>query len=160
MLESADTFAEASGVILKAARPRKPRLGLAYGVNGAFSVELYLKCLLTVEGGQVPITHNLKFLFQQLSRESRGKLRKIHNRLVLDDPTMSELRRCGRKTDLDSLLEEAQDVFEQFRYIYDGFPDVTREYGFALNIFAGCLRNRILDLRPKWVVVESTSQAR
>jgi len=160
MLKAAIAFSEASD-LLAAAMQDKRYLGFAYGVNAAFSVELYLKCLLTVEGSEeVPFTHNLKELFQLLREESKGKLRESHNDWVLEDSMMIEVRRHGRKTDLNSLLEEMQDIFVRFRYFYEGLPDVTRDCGFGLRIFADCLRNRILDLRPDWIADESTSPDR
>jgi hypothetical protein len=65
-------------------------------------------------------------------------------------------RRLGIKTDLHSLLEDGQDVFKQFRYMFEGVPDPTKPLGFALEPFGELVRNRILDLRPKWLVDEST----
>jgi hypothetical protein len=160
MIHQANGFANASRIVLNAQSPENPQFGLVFGVCGAFSVELYLKLLLTVEGAEtIPVTHNLKILFNQVSKESRGKLRKQHNELVVDDPVMILLRARGIKTDLDSLLEQGQDVFEQFRYIYEGVPSTEQDIGFGLGIFGGCVRNRILDLRLEWLSDAPTSQA-
>jgi hypothetical protein len=136
----------------------KFHLALVYGVNGAFAVELYLKCLLAVEGSQIPDTHNLKTLFNQLSRQSKDKIRKRHNRLAKEHPVLSGFRqRLGIKTDLDSLLEDGQDVFIQFRYMFEGIPDRIKPVGFALEMFGRIVRNRILDLRPELLSDEPTS---
>jgi hypothetical protein len=151
MLKSADAFRHVSELILSEIGSGRAHLGFAYGVNGAFAVELYLKCLLTVEGSPVPASHNLKFLFDQLSRESKVKIRSVHNERASQDSVFASLERSGIKTDLDSLLEQGQDVFEQFRYIYEGIPRGKSQIGFALNIFAGCVRDRILDLRLTWL---------
>jgi len=159
MFKSADAFRHVSELTLAQMGLGQAHLGFAYGVNGAFAVELYLKCLLTVEGGQIPSTHNLKALFQQLSRQSRAKLKKLHKERASNDAVFAALRQRGIKTDLDSLLEQGQDVFEQFRYIYEGIPRDRQQVGFALNIFAGCVRDRILDLRLEWIGDEPTSQA-
>ena len=84
MLRSADAFYQTGQLALKCAvrEDEKFHLALVYGVNGAFAIELYLKCLLAVEGSQIPATHNLKDLFAQLSRESRDKIRRRHDELA------------------------------------------------------------------------------
>ena len=129
-----------------------------YGVNAAFAVELYLKCLLSVEGGQIPETHNLKQLFNQVSRESRGKITKRHNKLAADHPVLSEFRQnLGIKTDLNSLLEDGQNIFTQFRYFFEDIANRTEPIGFGLDLFGQIVRNRILDWRPEWVSTEFPS---
>jgi hypothetical protein len=165
ILSSADAFKRASRLALKSVERAESggeqfHLGLVYGVNGAFAVELYLKCLLAVECDQIPATHNLKELFHQLSRESQAKLKRDHDKRIQDNSMLAGFRqRLGIKTDLDSLLEDGQDVFRQFRYMFEGVPDRTRPLGFALEPFGELVRNRILDLRPEWIADESTSQA-
>lgn len=166
MLSSADAFRQASYMALKgveiAESPgEKFHLGIAFGVNGAFAVELYLKCLLQIECGQIPETHNLKELYYQLSRESRAKLKRSHDKDMQDNPMLAGFRQSLRiRTDLHSLLEDGQDIFIQFRYLFDGVPDRTNPLGFALEPFGQLVRNRILDLRRKWIADESTSQSR
>jgi hypothetical protein len=162
ILSSADAFKRASLLALESVERaegagEKFHLGIVYGVNGAFAVELYLKCLLEIECGQIPATHNLKDLFYQLSRESQAKLKRDHKR-IQDNPMLAGFRqRMGIKTDLHSLLEDGQDVFKQFRYMFEGVPDRRKPLGFALEPFGELVRNRILNLRPKWLVDESTS---
>ena len=162
ILKQADAFQRASVLALdcalKEAKEQKLHLSLVYGVNAAFAVELYLKCLLLIEGGQVPETHNLKQLFNQVSRESRGKITKRHNTLAADHPVLSEFRqKLGIKTDLNSILEDGQDIFTQFRYFFEGIPNRMEPIGFGLDLFAQIVRNRILDLRPEWVSTEFPS---
>jgi len=161
ILRSADAFEQAGLLALERAAAQeelKFHLALVYGVNCAFAVELYLKCLLAVEDSQIPDTHNLKTLFNQLSRESRGKIRKRHDGLAKDHPVLSGFRQSlGIKTDLNSLLEHGQDVFIQFRYMFEGIPDRIEPVGFALEMFGRIVRNRILDLRPELLSDEPTS---
>jgi hypothetical protein len=118
---------------------------------------LYLKCLLCVEGSQIPATHNVKELFNQLSRESRDKIRRRHDKQEKDHPVLSGFRqRLGIRTDLNSLLEGGQDVFTQFRYLFEGIPNRTEPLGFGFELFGQIVRNRIFDLRPEWLSDEST----
>jgi|SRR5262245_5853139 len=164
ILKSADAFQEASILALKRATEDKDQtffLASVYVVNAAFAVELYLKCLLAVESGQIPETHNLKELFNQVSRESRDKIRKRHKELASNHAVLSGAReRVGIKTDLDSLLEDSQDLFTHFRYLFEGVRNRTKPIGFALDLFGQIVRNRILDLRSEWLSDESTSRAR
>jgi len=138
---------------------QKFNLGLVYGINGALAVEFYLKCLLEIECNQTPETHDLQFLFRQLSRCSRAKLRKRHDKLAPDDRMLSNMReKYGIKTDLESLLEDGKDVFTDYRYLFEGIRGRTKGLGFLLELFGQLVRNRIFDLRPEWLSDESTSQ--
>src|SRR5262249_39207005 len=104
--------------------------------------------------------HNLKFLFSQLSRESRGKIKKRHNELAPQHEGLCQFRdKHGIQIDLDSLLEDGQDVFVSFRYLFEGIANRVKPVGFALELFASLVRNRILDLRSQWLDDESTSRA-
>jgi hypothetical protein len=96
-------------------------------------------------------------LFERVSHDSREKLKRRHDELETNNTVLSEFRKKGIKTDLDSLLRHAQDVFEQFRYMFEGVPDRMEPLGFALDLFGQIVRNRILDLRPEWVSTEFPS---
>jgi hypothetical protein len=159
ILRSADAFHQTAQLALRCPASEQERfhLGLAYGVNGAFAVELYLKCLLAVENRRIPKIHNLVSLFERVSPDSREKLKRRHDELETNNTVLSEFRKKGIKTDLDSLLRHAQDVFEQFRYMFEAVPDRMEPLGFALDLFGQIVRNRILDLRPEWVSTEFPS---
>ena len=162
ILSSADAFKRASLLALESVRraatkEEKFHLGLVYRVNGAFAVELYLKCLLAVECSQIPATHNLKDLFYQLSRESQARIKRDHDNRIQGNSMLADFRhKLGIQTDLNSLLEDGQDVFKQFRYMFEGIRDRTKPIGFALEPLGELVRNRILHLRPKWLADEST----
>jgi hypothetical protein len=153
ILKSADAFYQTGQLVLQflASQKEQFHLGLVYGVNASFAIELYLKCLLAVEGSKIPATHNLKDLFDRVSPESRDKIRKRHDELEKENSVLSEFRKKGIQTDLDSLLQHAQNVFVQFRYIFEGIPDQMQPVGFALDLFGQIVRNRVLDLRPEWL---------
>ena len=67
-------------------------------------------------------------------------------------PFLVPFRRKGINTELNSLLDDGQDVFKNFRYLFEGIPNRMKPIGFALELFGEIVRNRILDLRPNWVV--------
>jgi HEPN domain-containing protein len=114
LFRSADAFHEASLLALDRATKTKNEgqkfnLAVVYGVNGAFAVELYLKCLLAIELNQVPEIHDLQKLYFQLCRNSRAKLRRRHDDLAKDNEVLSMMQqKHGIKTDLESLLEDAK----------------------------------------------------
>ena len=157
---TAETFRDASEVISAAMHNGKTHLGWAYAVMGALSLEIYLKCLLLIECGQHPASHNIKKLFMQLPSRTRGPLRKRHNELAINDPVFINVReRLNVATDLDSLLERGQNSFEIMRYPYDFALEDDTAFGF--HILREVIRLRILDLRPQWVTKDGpTSQAR
>jgi hypothetical protein len=114
---------------------------------GAFTLELYLKCLLKLQCGTFPATHDLEKLFRNLPPATRDSLRKAHDSRAENDPAFTQFRRqFGLKTDLDSLLETGRNVFEILRYLHEGNPTGT----WALNIFTWCVQQAILSLHPEF----------
>lgn len=79
------------------------RYGPAYVAVSAFSIELYVRCLLSIECRQYPETHDLEKLFGQLKRETREALRKTHD------------ARPGRPGNLDDMLTKGGDSFGKVR---------------------------------------------
>jgi HEPN domain-containing protein len=155
IFKTADIFSETAKTLLfKSKNERKLYLNFAFGVNAALATELYLKCLLLIEGGQFPKSHNLKLLFGQLKRDTRQILKKKHDEIVRQDQRLEVFVKGGINLDLDYLLEKGQDVFEQFRYPYE--PN-TKDVFFGLTGLVACVRGYILSLRPEWIDDESTS---
>ena len=151
MLQTADLFVETARMIEgRALSEENVLLNIPYGVNAGLAVELYLKCLVSIECGQVPRTHNLKKLFCQLRRETRKRLKQNHDQIADQDQSFGVLRQHGVATDLLSLLENGQEAFEWFRYPYE--PDFhNKPASFTLTLFGACVRDFILDLRPEWL---------
>lgn len=112
-----------------------------YATLSALSVELYLKCLLLIECGQYPASHDLKVLFGQLKRQTREALRKNHD------------AKPERPGDLDVILGKGQDTFEKVRYIYEG-----HKTEFGLNWLGELVRQRIISLHPDWEADAETFQ--
>ena len=158
MFQSAMTFQEASEMMHEQATARgKIHLGIPYVVLSALAFETYLKCLLTIEAGQFPDSHNFKTLFQQLPRDTRHKLRKYHDTHALPNMVGTELlQKHGLKWDWDSLLEENQDAFVLLRYPYE--PQVREKIKvFGIKTLIRCTREFIFDRCPEWTRDEPTS---
>lgn len=119
-------------------------------VLSAFASELYLKCLLRLETGKVPQTHNLKALFRDLSPALRKQLEELweagmpERQKVLDEirklPHGEELR-----TDLQYALDVGADAFRELRYFYE-----TEKSIFLLSDFPNLLHKVILQRMPQW----------
>jgi hypothetical protein len=124
----------------------------------AFASELYLKCLLCVETGRVPSTHNLRALFRQLQPATRRRLedlwdqdiRRFERQKVLNHirtlPKGEEL-----KLDLPYALDIGANSFIELRYFYE----TSRSY-FLLSDFPNLLRIVILERFPSWATVPPT----
>jgi hypothetical protein len=147
IFKAAEVFLEASILLHDNVVLTQLRMAVPWGVTGAFALELYLKCLLTIECGMYPEDHDLKELFRNLPRQTRDALRKKHDDLAEKDTHFAVAReKIGIQTNLDSLLETGKDAFTQLRYAFKEDPIGT----WGLNIFTWCVRERILSLRPDW----------
>jgi hypothetical protein len=119
-------------------------------VLSAFASELYMKCLLCLEGRDIPPSHNLKKLFGRLP----GRLQRRLDAMWIDYvPTRAEMFEYARKhfnytaaTDLRSALADGGTGFEDMRYVYEG-PTNTK---FFLADLPKLLRALILEQKPDW----------
>jgi len=115
----------------------------------AFSIELYLKCIYTIEYGKdAPYQHDLDKLFSKLTDESRVVIRMFYDMFVEKDVVVNAMlvQVPEAKIDLDSVLKESGKAFEKWRYSYQrnitGFP--------ASRPLIQALRARIQILKPEW----------
>lgn len=128
--------------------------------HACFALELYLKCLLTIEGKHLK-GHNLKVLFMNLSKNTRDTLEKRHNDVLDRDALLQDrLKKQNLPIDLMSLLEEAKDFYSIARYVFEDISD-RGAYGFNLWNFTENIRHYIIGLNPHWLFppqVRPTSQ--
>ena len=149
IFKNAEVFSRLAALVEAQMSTGDMSLAVTYPTLAAFSLELYLKCLLYVQGAPgVPHVHNLKELFRNLNSKTKAELRKEHDKLAGKDPTFNLVKkRFGNSFDLDTLLEEGQDAFDVFRYCHEGIKEGS---GFSLNIFSWCVRKRLLKSHPEW----------
>jgi len=134
-----------------------PILHVPAGVLAGLAVELYLKCLLLIQVGQFPATHNFKVLFGQLPRVTRIRLEKKHDEIKATHPDFAAARETSLDpNDLMSVLDAAQESFTELRYPYE--QDIKAQKGsvFPLWLFLMCVRDRILELHPDWSDIPPT----
>ena len=117
-------------------------------VNSAFTVELYLKCLITIENGGYGREHNLYNLFNLLSNDSKKFITAKYNELTSADPIVMAMKQHFNgviKFDIVSVLKDIADAFIAYRYHFEN----SQKDGFAnsWNIRTA-VKKRILDLKP------------
>lgn len=127
-------------------------------VCSAFAMELYLKCLITLQLGDAPEIHDLEELFKELPAESQeiirqGYLRRIQPDLKSHSAFRDQMRSQGvhvpNPEDFDALLKSSARAFESFRYIYDrNLTNRTPAFLIGDALFA--MRGLILSYHPDW----------
>jgi hypothetical protein len=126
---------------------------LPVAVLYAFSLELYLKCLIRVGGGTISRRngHNLWKLFKAIESTTRRDLTERYIRLAATDRINAELLRRNPKTDLSikGVLVHSAKAFEKLRYPYD--YRLTHKTGFSANLVTYAARQIIVDKHPAWV---------
>ena len=110
-------------------------------VTSAFSVELYLKCLLYVSGKAIPrgrSGHDLKILYQALGSN-------------LQDKIELDFKGANRSacTILD-LFDEFKNTFTDWRYIYEKQSNTFFLNYKALNILVQVLDKTVREEKPEW----------
>jgi hypothetical protein len=122
-------------------------------VTGAFTIELFFKCLICIETGSLPRReHNLRELFDQISPAIQTKIEneweKIaeHHTEVWDDFE----RRLGitMARDVRSALAAGGDAFQRIRYSYEGGNESLQFY---LQDLPRALGRIILEVKPEWI---------
>ena len=146
---SAETFLEVIKVLAAAIQSGNTRiLTLALATNAAFSLEMYLKCLLLLEEGRAPHEHDIHRLFHALSQSTQSELIEAHKNFVSSNPSFVEqARQTESPTDLENLLKLGRNAFTDFRYAHERIPSETV---WGLNGLTKCVRERILELQPSW----------
>jgi hypothetical protein len=120
----------------------------------AFAVELYFKCLLTLDWGKAPRGHKVKDeLFDKLKPATQQSLRWIYNNQLKTDAGAKAFAKLHPRIPmgLDTCLSLYNDVFETIRYAYEE----KRITVGAWAILNSALRATILAIRPDWEKKES-----
>lgn len=134
---------------LRGAYERGEVLPVVLAVNSALALELYLKCLRTIEVGSFPWGHELDAQFRDLNSDTQEELRRRHDEAAAAAPFFSDLRARGIDTDLDSLLAMGRKTFVNFRYAFENDP-AAKDDKWALDAFVIIVRGYILEKHPEW----------
>jgi HEPN domain-containing protein len=120
----------------------------------ALACEIFLKCLVAIETGNAPRGHNLRNLFDQLSRRTRERLEELlvpyaeHRKEYWDYVERKATLVVAR--DLPSALSAGSRVFEIIRYRYEGTGE---NYHFYLDDLPHMLGKVALELKPEWETI-------
>jgi hypothetical protein len=127
-------------------------------VPSAFASELYLKCLLCIENGKVPIEHNLKTLFLQLAQLTRRRIEELWDEDIKQphrQETFNRIRSMpgaeNLQLDLHYALTISATAFADLRYFYE-----NQQAFFILDEFPNILRKVTLENCPHWTVTPAT----
>ena len=121
-------------------------------VLSSFASELYFKCLICLESGNLAKGHGLYKLFLKLSAATQRLIESEWDALnreradALDQLDRSRGQVTSR--DLRSNLREGNKGFEQLRYAYEP----TGPFTFNLDGLPIALQRAILQLHPEWEV--------
>ena len=114
-----------------------------------------LKCLISIETGQVPRGHDLRELFDRLSDATRARIQEtwdddicVHRKAEWDRCEAAIGDKIAR--DLPGALAAASKSFEKIRYSYEGD---TGGLQYFLQDLPQLLGRVILELRPEYRAV-------
>jgi hypothetical protein len=99
-------------------------------VLSAFALELYLKCILAIEGNEEK-GHNHSKLFSQISQKAQDdiksayKIQRQSQNAINDEQDLREYI-PEQEFDFDSVLRDCGDAFTSFRYVYESFGNDER----------------------------------
>ena len=116
----------------------------------AFTSELLLKCLIRIEGGVPPRSHDLLDLFNLLSTPTRNRLQAMWFDYVQRHPDTTEaFKQVGVTIEpvLTSALAAGRRAFELIRYWHE---DPDEDYVFYLGPLPNMLMRVAFKLRPDW----------
>jgi len=156
-------FVHADG-FLKASQsrvdPPNPYDAVVLVTNCAIACELYLKCLIYIETGQlVKNQHNLKRLFAMVPKETQSIIQERFDAQLAKQPAydssgaseehLKAMRAAEEKLpkNLIEALRKGGDAFVQWRYLYEAGETMN---AFALFPLPYILRDFILGLKPEW----------
>jgi HEPN domain-containing protein len=120
----------------------------------AFALELYLKCLFVMEGGQPTNEHNLKKLFRKLSQPVQTEIRSYFSansgdlRVHLENVYQRRGKNPPKGDLFDFALRVSKNAFMNFRYLFEhGLPAET---GWVADMIVEGARHAILRRQPDW----------
>jgi hypothetical protein len=133
-------------------------------VASAFCCELYLKCLIRLEGKKPDSTHDLEILFGTLNSESQESIRKASEPDVtawvawFDEVYHKHLNKEPPKVDFDFLLNRSADAFKKIRYQFEKLENTTtrnidEHEGWLGGGITWAIRGHIISLQPQWATL-------
>jgi len=161
IFRTAEWFYSASG-ILQQSVPTRPGVTIPRTVLNAFSLELYLKCLIAIETGKSPPTgHNLRWLFNRLDSKTQDTIRssfdnpsdksEIAWRETLTNPKPPLPKDFAPSPyNFDTVLDTSAKAFAKFRYIFERGEVAQDGAAWHADYIVKCTRRVIIKRNPSW----------
>jgi hypothetical protein len=150
IFQAGEAFLNACRTLDKQAKSGNPYiLESVMAVNSALALEVFLKCLRTIESGSFFKGHEFDEQFSDLPESTQNEIRRRHDKIEARSPFFTKMRKEGFKTDLDSLLKMEKKTFIHFRYAFENNP-AAKTTVWALDDFMRIVRNLILEKHPDW----------
>lgn len=113
-----------------------------------FATELFFKCLLHVESGIAPATHDVLVLFNSLSLANQLQMKSHFRASVKANTPPPEI---SSRT-IEQLLEESRDAFARWRYVYEFPKNVpgTKPLKASSDWVGMAVRGVLLKLKPEF----------
>jgi hypothetical protein len=153
VFSTAEVFREGSQILSN----HLPNVMFPWVMCSSFSLELYLKCLILIEGGAAT-GHNLETLFRKrISGDSQDAIRaNYEKKRAQQDAIFAAAVAAGHmppppKSNFDFVLHASAEAFTRFRYAYEGL--VGNQQGWLAGQIGECVRERIIELNPDWANV-------
>lgn len=142
--------------ILCNVEPENIQLAVTLGdpvmVTGALTIELFLKCLVCLQTGEVPKCHHLRALFDKIGETTRTRIQHtwdndilVHRGAEWDNIEAATGQKIIR--DLPGALTAASKSFERIRYSYEGN---TADVQYFLQDLPQLLRRVVVEIKPEW----------
>ena len=118
----------------------------------AFSLELYLKCLISMEMGKAPPNrHECDYLFSLLHIDTQAAMREYFRKeggptIAFIESQFAKLSRPAPMIDFDYVLHASRRAFPIARYLYEGLPG---EQGWVAEVIMESARAVILKRFPQ-----------
>ena len=150
IFQSAEAFFNALRTLDTAAKRGNPFIfPLTMAVNSALALELYLKCLRTIEAGNFLKGHEFDEQYFDLEKSTKNEIQRRHDEIETNSQFFADIRARGFKTDLASLLKMGRKTFVHFRYAFENNPS-AQDTIWALDDFMLIVRDIVLERHPEW----------
>jgi HEPN domain-containing protein len=122
-------------------------------ILSAFASEVYLKCIISIETGQMAHGHHLKNLYRRIGPQTRRTIEEKWDAYVSSPvkqrlyAALSSVSGSPIPTDLDWTLSEGSSAFTSIRYLHEVDNSKTK---FLLGDLPSILRDVIIQIKPEW----------
>lgn len=126
----------------------------------SFALELYLKCLMLMDRGEIKKVHGIKELFRELKLNTRQRIKNNYaDRIASQLPRMSKAlkrRDLLRFKNFRSYLERSNRAFENIRYFFERPTRSSPPSVYYSPDLRWAVRKSILDIMPEWAFCDES----